>query len=283
MPVIHNGGGGTGRKQQGQGQGNKQGLAVTKPADVAPTSTPVEQATVALNTTSDVAEQPVVEQAPVVETPAVEAPAPTPSPASGTVVSDSAGPVGQIAEDVANTAGEFLEKVRTAAETVRLTELGIINFPEEVQTAILNILETGSPLAKAFMGDVLSYIKKMDPKAMMTEEVGRLEQSRFFATVRNFIENASNDFRHVFQVFLAIIHEVKEEGAFSLTHIFRFMSTMQMPQEDRHAYQRLMTAFRQTSHAPSRALALKQIDLAVMTEYGLSAKARNTLIAFYKT
>ena len=214
--------------------------------------------------------------APVVSAPPapVAPPAPT-TVAAATVTTPAAAPTDSPAAD-------FAQSVTDRAAAQRVEALGIGSMTPQLQAAILDVLDNGSNVAKGLISRTLDYLSKMGPRNMVAKERGETIQIQFYRLFQNAINNGGTDFRKMFNVFLRIIFETKDTGAFQLPLVMRFLPSMNLSADDRQAFQHLIFLFRQTAGVESRAIALKQVDLNKATSKGLMPAGQQRLLTFFQ-
>ena len=212
----------------------------------------------------------------------VEAPAPTPvaPPAPTTVAAATVTTPAATPSD--SPAADFAQSVTDRAAAQRVEALGIGSMTPQLQAAVLDVLDNGSNIAKGLISGTLDYLSKMGPRNMVTEKLGEMQQVQFYRLFQNAINNGGTDFRKMFNVFLRIIFETKDTGAFQLPLVMRFLPSMNLSADDRQAFQQLIFLFRQTAGVESRAIALKQVDLNKATSKGLMPAGQQRLLTFFQ-
>lgn len=126
---------------------------------------------------------------------------------------------------------------------------------------IIAFLPKASPLTKMVINSLLQYVNETGPTSNLQPGAGARKQAVLFAELRNYINNAPEDFRKGFGTILRIFNDQQVAGVFSPRYLFRFVKEMNLSNKDRTALEYLFQGLVTLSDASSRATALKQVDL----------------------
>lgn len=216
----------------------------TKSASSAPAAQPAvqEPAVEQVEQTTTATETP---EAPVVE-----------APTSGKLMQSTTSAVGS-APAPAGTASAALKSVLVDAVN---QQMGLDIYSKDGQDLIKEVLTNGSPVTKVTIRDLLDYCKEMAPGKMVPSEVGCAKQISLYRGLQNAVNNGGPDFQLMFATILRIVLELKDTGAFKITHAFRYFDQMSMSREDREAFQALLQTLLTLCDPSNRKQALKQID-----------------------
>jgi hypothetical protein len=131
-----------------------------------------------------------------------------------------------------------------------------------------------------YVNELLDYAQKMAPDQTMTRELGAANQAAFYNTLVCIIDHTGKDFRLGFATMLAIFNEYKK-GAFSGTHVLRFMEDVPLNKNKRDAFIKMVNLFSMTADSKTRKAALKHVDLKRELTNGVSDEGKARIASFY--
>lgn len=175
---------------------------------------------------------------------------------SGKLMNSTTSAVGSAPAPV-GTASAALKSVLVDAVNA---QMGLEGYSKDGQDLIKEVLTTGSPITKASIRELLDYCKEMAPGKMVPDDVGCSKQIGLYRMLQNAMNNGGADFQLMFATILRVVYELKDTGAFKITHAFRFFDKMTMSRDDREAFQALLQTMLTLCDPSNRKLALKQID-----------------------
>lgn len=143
-----------------------------------------------------------------------------------------------------------------------------------------NVLEGVSVSTKLSLQTMIDYILKMAPKKPIAVSDGVRQQVALYRAITNLINNAGEDFNKAFGAVLRAVHEGRN-GVFHEIHLFRFMEHIDLPQQDRQAFARLLNLIKLTADPKARQIALKQVDLTGTLSHGISEAGRQRTFSFF--
>lgn len=147
---------------------------------------------------------------------------------------------------------------------------------------------TSAPVAAAAMGitaslalgEVQNYIAAMAPRKPISIEEGCRWQLVLYRAVTTIINRTEDDFKPAFTALLKLFEE-HADAVFSETHVFRFFDNIQLPENDRKAFQRLVNLIKLLAPVKGRELALKQVDFSRSLEHGVLEQGRQRLLQHF--
>lgn len=137
-----------------------------------------------------------------------------------------------------------------------------------------------NPLVQGILSDIESYIVAMAPRKPVTDAQVNQNQIKLFRAIQRCVEQLDVDFTGTFAKILALFEEHKT-GVFHETRIYRGMEIIELSQDDRNCFMRMINLLKGTSNVQARSLTIKQIDMARTLQYSLSDAARNRIMNFY--
>lgn len=134
--------------------------------------------------------------------------------------------------------------------------------------------------ASLALGELQNYIAAMAPRKPITVEEGCRWQLTLYRAVTTIINRTDDDFKPAFSALLKLFEE-HADAVFSETHVFRFFDNIQLPENDRKAFQRLINLIKLLAPVKGRELALKQVDFNRSLEHGVLEQAKQRLLAHF--
>lgn len=131
-----------------------------------------------------------------------------------------------------------------------------------------------------YVDELLEYAEKMAPSQTMHREQGAINQAAFYNTMVSIVDHTGKDFRLGFATMLAIFNEYKR-GAFSGTHVLRFMEDIPLNKTKRDAFIKMVNLFSMTADSKSRKAVLKHLDLKRELSNGVSEEGKVRIASFY--
>lgn len=124
------------------------------------------------------------------------------------------------------------------------------------------------------------YIEAMAPRRPLSIDEGCRNQVSLYRAITTIINRSDDDFQPAFAKLLKLFEE-HATGALAETHVFRFLDNVQLPEDDRRAFQRLINLIKVAGPVKGRELAVKQVDFAASLKYGLTEQGRQRVLAFF--
>jgi hypothetical protein len=152
---------------------------------------------------------------------------------------------------------------------------------EQTTSYVNDVLASGTPLERVTLQRVLEYAAAMHPAIPVHNSEGCRHQVNLYENLVAFFNAGSDDFRRVFGTLLFVLSDLKEEGAFNLRSLFRFLPDVPMDSEKRKHFQYLLHTLVALSDPDERATVVKQIDLNKAT-LGLSDQGRQRFQSFFR-
>lgn len=152
-------------------------------------------------------------------------------------------------------------------------------YSEGLERLLTLCKNSGNTPLNNYVKELLDYAEKMAPGMSMPQSVGAANQASFYTTLINLIDHTGKDFRIGFATLLAIFNEYKR-GAFSATHVLRFMEDVPLNKSKRNCLIKLVNLFSMTADAKTRKDALRHLDLK-RELVGISEESKMRIVAFY--
>lgn len=234
--------------------------AAAEPVEVAETEVDAAAAEAQVVATPVIA--PKVEQAPAA---AQAAPSATATPVQATQAVTAA-PIA------------FVKKVRESTPTVQ-----VLVAPEtstEFETMIAKERKQGTITAQNLIAFLDKYVVVMKPKRPVTPTEIRQNQEGLVRTIRGLLETApSLEFNRLWNLLVAYFREYRK-GAFSPLYVNRGPEEWKRAPED-YNFLVNMTNLLMATAENGKAAAKEHVDLEKTTKTGVSADARQRLVAYY--
>ncbi len=159
--------------------------------------------------------------------------------------------------------------VATAQPTVEVPHTTIVEAPEKF-----------GPIGQRVMSVLTSYADKMAPRKPVSDAVILEQQRLLFDALMKTINDSGNDFENLLTDVFAFFEQNKN-GVFFETRIFRGMDNVQLSQDERAAFTRILNLFKLVANPQSRGIALKQVDLHASLQYGVTEYGKNRLLSYF--
>lgn len=127
--------------------------------------------------------------------------------------------------------------------------------------------------------NLADYAKSMAPNVPTSAETAATKQLMLYRTIQIVLRSTGGDFTQNLNLLLDFI-AAHRQTLFAEIRAFRSMDIVRLPANERKNFERLLNLFIGTAVRETRALALKQVDLARTVE-GLDAGAQQRVIEFY--
>lgn len=127
--------------------------------------------------------------------------------------------------------------------------------------------------------NLADYAKTMAPNVPTSAETAATKQLMLYRTIQIVLRSTGGDFTQNLNLLLDFI-AAHRQTLFAEIRAFRSMDIVRLPANERKNFERLLNLFIGTAVRETRALALKQVDLARTVE-GLDAGAQQRVIEFY--
>ena len=127
--------------------------------------------------------------------------------------------------------------------------------------------------------NLADYAKTMAPNVPTSAETAATKQQMLYRTIQIVQRSTGGDFTQNLNLLLDFI-AAHRQTLFAEIRAFRSMDIVRLPANERKNFERLLNLFIGTAVRETRALALKQVDLARTVE-GLDAGAQQRVIEFY--
>lgn len=197
-------------------------------------------------------------------TAAAKPPAPAPAPVATPKPPAPAPAVKETAKPAATTtagAAVTWPEVTGIADVDRL----IKDVPPEYQTNIRRLKD---------------YMRDMAARRPVSVQEGVKNQNMLYRTLQNTINKQGEYFQPLFTAVLRLFVEGKD-GAFHESNVFRFMDNIDLPEQDRKAFMRLINLIKVLAPVAGRAQALKQVSFETSLRYGLTEEGRQRVISYF--
>lgn len=139
--------------------------------------------------------------------------------------------------------------------------------------------QSNNPSLNNYVNELLDYADTMGPGQTMHREQGAANQAAFYTTLISIVDHTGKDFRLGFATMLAIFNEYKK-GAFSGTHVLRFMEDVPLNKNKRDAFIKMVNLFSMTADSKTRKAVLKHLDLK-RELVGVSEEGKMRIANFY--
>lgn len=106
-----------------------------------------------------------------------------------------------------------------------------------------------------------SYLAKMAPNTPITDAEGVAQQLRLKRIIDWIMSLDNAEFTPAFRYLLSTIRK-NIDGAFAMTHIFRFFDRLTMPSNERRSFERVLEFLRTVAIPSQRTDFLKHVNLA---------------------
>ncbi len=193
------------------------------------------------------------------------------------------------AEEGAPGAGTLLNPQADAQLQTRLVATkrleGIELVSENTSAAISALMAGGTELSRSIVTAFLTYAVETGPHSNLSKGEGPRKCAGLYRELRNYLNNAPEDFRRGFGAVLRIMNDLsKGDAAFSPKMLFRFMPDMvELPPAQHRGAQMLLRALMSLANPDGRAAALKQTNLGALGDASLKPEGKNNLITFFGT
>lgn len=128
---------------------------------------------------------------------------------------------------------------------------------------------------------LVEYTAAMAPKRPVSSEDGAAHQVRLYRLIQAVINKNPEYFEALFTAMLRLFEHHKD-GAFHETAVFRFMESVNLGSDDRHAFLRLVNLIKVLGPIKSRAVAIKQTNVLDSLRYGLTEEGRQRVLNYFK-
>jgi hypothetical protein len=157
----------------------------------------------------------------------------------------------------------------------------VVSKYSEGLTHLLDLCaKSGNAALNNYVGELLDYAQKMAPSQTMHREQGAINQAAFYNTLVCIVDHTGKDFRLGFATMLSIFNEYKK-GAFSGTHVLRFMEDVPLNKNKRDAFIKMVNLFSMTADGKTRKSVLKHLDLKRELLNGVSEEGKARIASFY--
>jgi hypothetical protein len=180
-----------------------------------------------------------------------------------------------------------LNPVIKTTSSVVLGKDGEIALPmevgEDVHLPLTRLAQEGGILAISQLLSVMQYAVDMAPGKTMDEVTGARQQQQLWGHLKTLLERTEGDWRLRFTTLLNFVAENRaKSGAFSDTHVFRFMTAVTMSHTDLQAYQSVINIITHLGEYSTRALHSKDIAWSRVLTTGLKPEAREKVLAYFQ-
>ncbi len=133
---------------------------------------------------------------------------------------------------------------------------------------------------RAQLETIMTYVNDMRPRKPVQAVVGARHQVTLYRALLTIINDLEDDFQIVFATLLKLFEEHKA-GVFHDSYIFRFMDSIELPENDRRALQRLVNMLKLMAPVKGREQAIKQVNLEDSLKYGVKESGRQRILAYF--
>jgi hypothetical protein len=137
-----------------------------------------------------------------------------------------------------------------------------------------------SAMAQMSLNVVDEYVVLMAPRKPVTVQEGCRNQIALYRAITGLINRTEEDFEAAFAALLAKF-EQHRTGAMSEENVFRFFESMELPENDRKAFQRLLNLIKVAGPVAGRSIAVKQINFNETLKFGLTESGRQRILGFF--
>jgi hypothetical protein len=127
---------------------------------------------------------------------------------------------------------------------------------------------------------VVMYIERMKPGRPVDAHVGGKEQIALYRSIQNIINRQDDHFTQLFTALLYLF-EAYSDGALGDRYRMRFMESVQMHAGDRKAFAYLSQLLHILADPKSRDIAIKQINMELALQNGLTADGRTRVLNYF--
>ena len=141
------------------------------------------------------------------------------------------------------------------------------------------VIGTGmSTMGTILLQQIEEYQNKMQPRKPVSRNDLSKNQIGLYRVITRIL-TLDEDFNLVYTKLLEMFHEGRD-GVFHETHVFRATEALELPENDRKQFLRLLNLIKFTADVKSRAIALKQIDFGRTLEF-IPEIGRQKLLNYY--
>ena len=172
-------------------------------------------------------------------------------------------------------------KVEAKAVAAAPAPAALESFNEVLGIPAVDRLLKDVPAAyTANLAGLKKYIVEMGPKRPVSIEEGVRNQVLLYRAITNTINRQNDHFRPAFTALLRLFVELKD-SVFHEAYVFRFMDNINLPENDRKAFQRLLNLIKVLAPVEGREQAKAQINFEASLAYGLTEEGRQRLLAYF--
>lgn len=197
------------------------------------------------------------------------------------VVAPAVVKTGVAVASAASKAGDGVsnQTLQKTAEVKAQVNLGYFASKE-----LLNLIErvkaSGNEVLINSIEDIRSYMVKMAPGKVVTDQAGAIEQVKLFRAIRSIIEYTEEGFQLGFVTLLRMVDE-NSKTVFGDMYVFRFMDNVNLSYDDRRAFERIITLIKVAAPVQGRREAVKQVNMQRALQYSLSEVGKNKITHFF--
>lgn len=170
--------------------------------------------------------------------------------------------------------------VEKTAGVGRTTSSAAVVATDELQERLDRILKDVPAASYNDITRIRIYCKNMAPGKQLTPAAGAAEQSALYRSIQNIINRQGTYFTPLFTALLAVF-AAERTAALGDRYRNRFMEHVVLSQSDRNAFLSLTHLLSVTADPKSRELALKQLDLELALENGLTAEGKLRVLGYF--
>lgn len=137
-------------------------------------------------------------------------------------------------------------------------------------------------LGTSLLQQLDAYVEAMNPRRPLATSEGLKQQVTLYRVITNIINRVEDE--NFTAVFTALLQkfELHKNGALHEEYIFRFAEQIQLNENDRKAFHRLLNLIKVMAPVKSRDVAIKQVDFTASLNFGLTEPGRQRVLAYFK-
>lgn len=174
-----------------------------------------------------------------------------------------------------------VKPIQLPPEETSIADINQMNH-DDITSELERLLKDFPPAKLAPFEQIKQYIAAMSPGQMVEELTGKRHQKALFGALGQILNDTDADGSYNKSLTALLkVFDLAKAGAFHETHVYRFMDSVELREEQIKSFQRWINLLTVTASVKGRAQALRQIDFDKALQYGLSEQARQRIRSFY--
>lgn len=152
--------------------------------------------------------------------------------------------------------------------------------PDTIDAVIQATLPKVTPVGQIMLHRFDEYVKEMAPGRTLSEAVGARHQVNLYRTLVGVINTLDEDFQAVFGAIVRCF-VLGDQGVFHETHVYRFMGSVALPEQDRRAFLRILNLIKLLAEPRSRQLAVRQVNLQTSFPPPITERGKQRVLGYF--